>query len=272
MCKNCNNPTAKIVKKGTFRKKNTRRVQRYQCQSCRKSFSDQTGRDTYRLRKVHLRNKLFRILCSGVSQRRAAQYFGVHRDTVALHMMRMVVSARKINRIKRIDRRPAVVVFDEMETYEHTKCKPVSIAVAVEEGSRFILSLVAAQMPAKGHLADISRKKYGPRADHRPRAIVETFTDLMLNPDLTDLKTDQSPRYPGYVKRLLPGVKHHAFKGRRGCVVGQGELKRGGFDPLFALNHTCAEIRDSVKRLSRRTWCTYMVPPTLQEEIVQKAS
>ena len=25
-------------------------------------------------------------------------------------------------------------------------------------------------------------------------------------------------------------------KGRRGCVIGQGELKRGGYDPLFALN------------------------------------
>ena len=39
-------------------------------------------------------------------------------------------------------------------------------------------------------------------------------------------------------------------------MVGQGELKRGGFDPLFALNHTAAMYRDRIKRLSRRTWCT----------------
>jgi len=45
-------------------------------------------------------------------------------------------------------------------------------------------------------------------------------------------------------------------KGRRECVVGQGELKGGGFDPLFSLNHTCAMIRAHVSRLFRRTWNT----------------
>src|SRR5690606_19374474 len=42
----------------------------------------------------------------------------------------------------------------------------------------------------------------------------------------------------------------------RACVVGQGEMKAGGFDPLFSLNHTCAMYRDNTKRLSRRSWCT----------------
>lgn len=46
------------------------------------------------------------------------------------------------------------------------------------------------------------------------------------------------------------------YKCRRGCVVGQCELKRGGFDPLFSLNHTATMLRDHIKRLARRTWCT----------------
>jgi hypothetical protein len=46
--------------------------------------------------------------------------------------------------------------------------------------------------------------------------------------------------------------------------VGQGELKRGGFDLLFALNHSCAMVRDNLKRLSRRTWCTTKRPDRLQ--------
>jgi hypothetical protein len=46
--------------------------------------------------------------------------------------------------------------------------------------------------------------------------------------------------------------------------VGQGELKRGGFDPLFSLNHTAAMFRDRLKRLSRRTWCTTKRPDRLQ--------
>jgi hypothetical protein len=46
--------------------------------------------------------------------------------------------------------------------------------------------------------------------------------------------------------------------------VGQGELKRGGFDPLFSLNHTAAMFRDRLKRLSHRTWCTTKRPDRLQ--------
>lgn len=65
---------------------------------------------------------------------------------------------------------------------------------------------------------------------------------------------------PGSIREGLgssPGpVQHKRVKGRRGCVVGQGELKRGGRDPLFALNHTAAMLRANVNRLFRRTWCT----------------
>ena len=38
--------------------------------------------------------------------------------------------------------------------------------------------------------------------------------------------------------------------------MGQGELKKIGFDPLFDLNHTAAMIRANINRLFRRTWCT----------------
>ena len=68
--------------------------------------------------------------------------------------------------------------------------------------------------------------------------------------------TDQATCYPNILRELFTDYKHLAFKGKRGCIVGQGELKASGRDPLFALNHSCAMIRDNLKRLSRRTWCT----------------
>jgi hypothetical protein len=57
--------------------------------------------------------------------------------------------------------------FDELETIEHTKLKPLSLAVAVEKDTRRILGVVVARMPAKVKIAKSSRKKYGPRADTR---------------------------------------------------------------------------------------------------------
>lgn len=70
------------------------------------------------------------------------------------------------------------------------------------------------------------------------------------------IKSDENPHYPPLIRELFPRGEHLRYKGRRGCVVGQGELKRGGFDPLFSLNHTAAMFRANVNRLFRRTWCT----------------
>jgi hypothetical protein len=70
------------------------------------------------------------------------------------------------------------------------------------------------------------------------------------------IKSDENPHYPPLIRGIFPRGEHLRYKGRRGCVVGQGELKRGGFDPLFSLNHTAAMFRANVNRLFRRTWCT----------------
>lgn len=61
--------------------------------------------------------------------------------------------------------------FDEMESFEHTKMKPLSIALAVEDSSRLILDFRVSSMKAKGHLAERARKKYGPRKDERKKSL-----------------------------------------------------------------------------------------------------
>ena len=264
MCSNCKNPDAKLKKNGFYIKKKKRKVQRYKCLSCGHSSSDQTGSNSYRLQKTHVRNRLFQLLCSGTSQRRAANLLGIDKDTVARLIQKMALTAAEKNRLFSEKCSPKTVVFDEMETFEHSKCKPVSITVAVEEDTRFILSLEAAQMPAKGLLAAVSRKRYGPRRDMRPQSLRRCLGDIAKNKNLKVLKSDQSPRYPKYVKEVMPKIVHKTYKGRRGCVVGQGELKRGGFDPLFSLNHTCASIRYNLKRLARKTWCTTKCTKRLQ--------
>jgi len=264
MCPHCGNAQAKITKKGVFLAKRGRKIQRFKCQGCKKTFSEQTSKPGYRSRRYHLRNRIFRELCRGVSQREIAIELKIHRDTVARLLVAVAKEARRQNQKVLALSEPRIVVFDEMETFEHTKCKPVSIVVAVEEGTRKILAVEAAQMPAKGLLADVSRRKYGYRADHRPAALRKALRTMSKFKSLVLIKSDESPRYPKYLKECLPGIPHVAFKGRRGCVVGQGELKRGGFDPLFSLNHTCARIRDLIKRLSRRTWCTTKLVERLQ--------
>ena len=147
--------------------------------------------------------------------------------------------------------------FDDIETFEHSKMKPISITLAVESGSRKILGFEVSSMPCKGHLAKRAREKYGKRSDDRRKARSNLFTKIKeLIAEGAVIKSDMNPHYPPDVRQHFPNSVHVVTKGRRGCVTGQGELKACGFDPLFSFNHTAAMYRANVNRLFRRTWNT----------------
>ena len=260
MCPYCKNDQS-TIRRGAYKRLRGRRkrIQRFYCHRCHRTWSRQTLHLSHHQWKPDLNRPLYRLLCSGVSQRRCARLLGISPTTVARRVVRFGDYARRrlASDRRRSGRSVHVAVFDEMESFEHSRCKPLSMAVAVEQGSRRILGVAVSQMPAKGHLARISRKKYGPRADHRGggiRYILRCVRTVASRPLL--LKSDKCPRYPGQVLKILPRAVHETFKGRRACTVGMGEMKVGGFDPLFSLNHTCAMFRDNLKTLSRRTWCT----------------
>jgi hypothetical protein len=190
--------------------------------------------------------------------RRIARFVPVHRTTVARKLRFLgEQSALELRRFRETQVNLAIVQFDELETFEHTKYKPLSVVVAVLPRRRKILGVEVASMPAKGPLAERARRTYGRRADRRGKALDALFASirpcLVAHPTL---QSDSSPRYPPYVRRHFPHARHVAKPGGRGCVTGQGEIKAERFDPLFDLNHTFAMLRDNVRRLVRRTWCT----------------
>jgi len=260
----------KVIGFGRFyRRSDSRWVRRFKCLKCKRAFSFATFHACYRQNKRQKNEPLRRLLCSGVSLRRSAILLHVSRTTVARKLKFLGLQAKnKFNERAKLFAKSLVVEFDDMETFEHSKCKPLSITLAVEYKSRRILGFEVSRMPAKGPLAVIARKKYGIRPDERPSARKRLFERLNhLIDTAAVVKSDQNPHYSSDVQKYLSGRRHVTYKGRRGCVVGQGELKRGGFDPLFCLNHTCAKLRADINRLFRRTWCTTKVPERLTDHI-----
>ena len=255
-----------VARTGQFRRKSdSKTVQRYRCNRCRKHFSNATFRDEYWQKKRHLNFQIFRDLVSGVSQRRVARNFHIARRTVD---RKFEFIGRKCLRefLRANERLPraSTVVFDEMETFEHTKCKPLSIPLAVEGHSRRILGFDVATMPSKGKLAKIAVKKYGPRKDLRSQSRLRMFASLKnLVEEGAHFQSDQNHFYPKDLRVSFPKATHEAFKGQRGSIVGQGELKTVRWDPLFSLNHTCAMFRANLNRLFRKTWCTTKKPERL---------
>jgi hypothetical protein len=217
---------------------------------------------------------LYRLLSSVVSMRRSAIELGVHRTTVARKLKFLAGQGRlELNHFlcSRTEERGAFrdLQFDEMETFEHTKCKPISIPLMVESGSRLIIGVRACSMPAKGLLVHKARKRYGKRPNHRPKMIRALFSEL--GPFISErarITSDSHPSYPRLVRESFPHATHRQEMGRKSSLGGQGELKRIKWDPLFSLNHTAAMYRANVSRLIRRTWCTTKKLSALEDHLV----
>jgi len=210
-----------------------------------------------------------RALISGVSLRQTALILKLNRKTVVRKFIFLGLHAK--NHLAEMNLnlpKCQTVEFDDLETIEHTKLKPLSVTLAVEHKTRRILGFSVSQMPAKGLLAKKSLAKYGFRADHRSLGRDELFQ--ILKPIVLEtavFRSDQNPYYPADLKRHFPNCVHESFRSRRSSVTGQGELKKVKFDPIFSLNHTCAMLRYSICRLIRKTWCTTKKPERLSLHI-----
>jgi hypothetical protein len=216
-------------------------------------------------KKRQFNERLKRLLCSGVSQRRIARLLHLSRATVTQKLIFLGRQAEMDLSKRNLAHVPAEIVeFDDLETFEHSKCKPLSVTLAVESKSRRILGLEVSRFPAKGRLVKIAHKKYGRRKDERSFGRKRLFSKIgpLVSPSAT-IKSDENPHYPADVRSYFPNCRYETFKGQRGSIVGQGELKKVRFDPLFSLNHTCAMLRANVNRLFRKTWCTTKLPERL---------
>ncbi|HSQ41268.1 MAG TPA: hypothetical protein VLM37_03190 [Fibrobacteraceae bacterium] len=263
----CPNPACHSThysKSGSYhRPSDGRNIQRYVCKDCGRRFSDASGKPAFGQKRRRLNHQVYALLCSGVSLRRTSLLLCTTRVTVERKLRFMAaVCAQKNERF--LNKIPLVssLQFDELETLEHSRCKPLSVAMAVEKGSRRILGIAVSSMRAKGLLAARARAQYGPRADKRRVGLKALLRRIVpfCSSDLS-VQTDECPFYVGAVRRVLGSeagftVRHIQYKGAKGCVTGQGELKKLGYDPLFSVNHTFAMLRANVNRLFRRTWCT----------------
>lgn len=262
--KNC---SQKVIRHGTyFRKSDSRVIQRFKCQGCRTHFSKATFSECYRQKKRRVNELLFKLLCSGVSMRRAALILNIHRVTVArkFEFLARRSEKRNLESLKKMEDSVTHLQFDDLITSHHTKLKPLSVSIAVDVSTRRILDLKVSQIPAFGHLARTSRLKYGYRRSEHLEGLRSLFKEIKGSIATNVLiECDEHKLYPKVIAQFLPSSKLQTYKSIPSSIVGQGELKRSKRDPLFVINHTLAMLRANINRLFRRTWCTTKKPQRL---------
>ena len=256
-CPHCHSKS--IIKKNFYYVKHARsQFRRYYCKSCNKTFSSRTISPTYRQLKPFLNMPIFSFIVSGNTQSRIAKLVGCSQTTVA---RKLVWLSKHIKDLEYNENDCRHLQIDEMETIEHTKLKPLTIPLCVSESYK-ILGVGVGRIPAKGHLAEISRKKYGIRTNERQDVLEKLFINikLKLNCKPISITTDAHPIYKELVRKHFPKTLHvivnsnERVKKKRELLYTAEQKKL--FDPMFALNQRCAMLRSDLRRLTRRSWCT----------------
>jgi len=271
-CPNCQTSNDVVRDGFFFRKDDSKKIQRFKCKNCSRKFSLASYSSAYRQKKRRSNHKLLLLFASGISKRRAAILEGLNRKTIDRKFLFLAKLCREKNQkwlTQQFKETPAKEVqFDDLITIEHTKLKPVSVTAIVEKGSRKILGTKVSQIGAFGHLAEISRKKYGKRKNNHREKLNELFLEVRGYIDLkAQFESDEHSFYPKVIAIHFPDAKHIRYKGGRSCIAGQGELKKLAFDPLFAINHTYAMFRANINRLFRKTWNTTKKLDHLQDHL-----
>jgi len=251
------------VKRGFYKTKHDHRaVPRYSCRACGRYFGSRAGSPTAGQHKPYVNKHVFGMLCSGMTLRRTAKVAGIAKRTVERKFRWLATRAAQAHKetLRNGNMDTSFIQFDDMESVEHTKLKPVMVTLAVRAKTGQIIDARVGSITCKHRKAD-SEHRYGKRSDDRTRVRREVLESVALcaKPGAT-VVTDGLRYYRKLITEIVPGATHKPYKSR-------GRRNERGFDPLFRLNHTCAKLRADIARLRRKTWCISKLASRLQDHL-----
>jgi transposase-like protein len=263
-------------RKGRFKRQcDGRSVPRFLCLECGHTFSSQTFRVDYRLRKPKLHLALFKDFISKTTMRQSARTLDCSRHTVAHRLSLLGQHCRDFHRsmLERARARggiEGIFQLDELETFEHSRrLKPVTVPVLIERSSYFVLHAGCAPLPPRGRLSPAWRKRKeelelreGKRRSGSLAAVRESFdclARLHRARGLVAVQTDRKSSYAANLKRIFGDRLRHERH--------SSQAARNYSNPLFPINHTLAMMRDGVSRLVRRTWAASKLRERLETHL-----
>jgi len=201
--------------------------------------------------------------------RRASRLLRVSRRTVERKARWLAQQARKAHAefLASSPKLTSYVQIDEMESYESSKLKQLSISLAVRPKTGQILAAEVASMPCHGVMASTSRKIYGHRPDGRMEAFRRALESVRkVAKDSITIATDGRDTYRPPIRELIPNAVHSAHKSVKVPKM-ERPLSEGRWDPLFRLNQTIAKLRADLARLGRQTWSASKTAAALADHL-----
>lgn len=241
------------MRKGFYtRQRGPRRVQRYRCQRCGRSFSSQTFATTYWLRRPDLLRPLFWRLLGCSAYRQIAREFGVAHSTVQHQSERLGRHCLLLHEALRPAAPAEPLVLDGFRSFEYGQYWPFDLNLLVGV-SHFVYGFNEAELRRSGtHTAhQLARRaqleaRHG-RADPRAteRAVTELVARVVPAGAEAEIHSDEHRPYPRALAALPDRrIRHHTVSSK---------ALRTPANPLFPVNLADLLLRHTGANHKRET-------------------
>ena len=243
---------------GTFHSKShLRKVQRFQCLACAKTFSEISFDFSFGQHKPFLNRSIYSRLCSGESQRAIARNLGCTPATVQRKIQWLAAFAQTLHKANlasgNLD--TSCVQIDEQESFIETPAKPIGITYVVRKKTREILGFAVGRVAAKNRLSAIGKSKYGWTAsDSKSSFLVALDQAKFALKDSISIMTDRHKSYGKWLNQSVAAGL--AYKHQQSRPVRHAVGVRKPFDRLFSVNKVCANVRRDLATMARDTSVT----------------
>jgi transposase-like protein len=244
-----------------------RRVQRFRCGVCGRSFSQQSFACSYYLKRPELLLPVAAGLVAGSAHRQLARSLGCAPSTVTrlaprLGRHALLLQARLLAELTSIDE---TIAYDDFETFSFAQYFPFALGTAVGQRSAFLYAFDQAPHRRGGALSPAQQRRqrqldqrFGrpPRAG-RQRAFRRVLDLLLARAPSLSLVSDGHPAYRGVVARHphRERVRHRGFpnphRGPRGTPRSPAARERDR--ELFPVDQLHRLIRHSQAHHRRET-------------------
>ncbi len=252
----------KFIKKGFFtRDVNPRKIQRYICQRCNRSFSSQTFSLTYWLKRPDLISQLFyRVLgCSALRQ--IAPEFGVSHSTVLRQLDRLGRHCLLFHEQLRPKTPTESLAIDGFRSFESGQYWPFDVNLLVGS-SHYVYGFNDAELRRSGRMTRAQRRKradleqrFGRPAGQATRDAIQELLERSVSPgQAVELWSDEHKAYPRAIARVGDReIRHRTISSK---------ASRTPRNPLFPVNladlllrHTGANHKRETIAFSKRRQC-----------------
>jgi len=232
---------------------NPRRIQRYLCQHCNRSFSRQTFSTTYWQRLPGLDGQIFMKLVGCMANRQIARELQIAPETVQRHVARLARHCLLFHwqMIRNIKIKHTLVI-DGFESFEYSQYFPFHHNVAVVKETGFFLYFTDSELRRKGRMTkyQLSRRSELENRLGRPdpRSVELGVKELLMaclgDRGSAEVHSDDHPAYRRAIAQLNMPILHRVTSSRQ---------RRDHRNPLFEVNLLELLIRHSSSNHKRET-------------------